>query len=176
MVWFPGMDPCRDPSQAQVQRHRRVCFNLRRCGPGSEMCLIWIQWVLDYVLLTVLLSPPLQIVFVSIFLRSNIECVEPLLIPILSLYMGSLVRFTIVGIGYYCNIHDNIPDSSGLDVGVHVGSFLFNRGGNNGGVFSFISRTETQKSDLWNLWFNNSNGKPFFPSITFYAEFNCDLL
>ncbi|XP_037550233.1 ANKH inorganic pyrophosphate transport regulator a [Nematolebias whitei] len=58
-----------------------------------------------------------QIVFVSIFLHSNVECVEPLLIPILSLYMGSLVRFTIVGIGYYCNIHDNIPDSSGLDVG-----------------------------------------------------------
>ncbi|KAK2859617.1 hypothetical protein Q5P01_004237 [Channa striata] len=58
-----------------------------------------------------------QIVFVAILLHSNLECVEPLLIPILSLYMGALVRFSIVGLGYYCNIHDNIPDSSGLDVG-----------------------------------------------------------
>lgn len=56
--------------------------------------------------------------FVAIFLHSNLECVEPLLIPILSLYMGALVRFSIVGIGYYCNIHDSIPESSGLDVGV----------------------------------------------------------
>lgn len=56
--------------------------------------------------------------FVAILLHSNLECVEPLLIPILSLYMGALVRFTIVGLGYYCNIHDNIPDSSGMDVGV----------------------------------------------------------
>lgn len=56
--------------------------------------------------------------FVAILLHSNLECVEPLLIPILSLYMGALVRFSIVGLGYYCNIHDNIPDSSGLDVGV----------------------------------------------------------
>lgn len=60
----------------------------------------------------------LQIVFVAILLHSNLECVEPLLIPILSLYMGAVVRFSIVGLGYYCNIHDNIPDSSGLDVGV----------------------------------------------------------
>lgn len=60
----------------------------------------------------------LQIVFVAILLHSNLECVEPLLIPILSLYMGALVRFSVVGLGYYCNIHDNIPDSSGLDVGV----------------------------------------------------------
>ncbi|XP_077410426.1 ANKH inorganic pyrophosphate transport regulator a [Vanacampus margaritifer] len=58
-----------------------------------------------------------QIVFVAILLHSNLECVEPLLIPILSLYMGALVRFSIVGLGYYCNIHDAIPDSSGPDVG-----------------------------------------------------------
>uniref|UniRef100_A0A8C4Z3G7 ANKH inorganic pyrophosphate transport regulator a n=1 Tax=Gadus morhua TaxID=8049 RepID=A0A8C4Z3G7_GADMO len=58
-----------------------------------------------------------QIVFVAILLHSNLKCVEPMLIPILSLYMGALVRFTIVGLGYYCNIHDNIPDSSGMDVG-----------------------------------------------------------
>uniref|UniRef100_A0A8C8G3G6 ANKH inorganic pyrophosphate transport regulator a n=1 Tax=Oncorhynchus tshawytscha TaxID=74940 RepID=A0A8C8G3G6_ONCTS len=57
------------------------------------------------------------IVFVSILLHSNLPCVEPLLIPILSLYMGALVRFTIVGLGYYYNIHDKIPESSGLDVG-----------------------------------------------------------
>lgn len=60
--------------------------------------------------------------FVAILLHSNLECVEPLLIPILSLYMGALVRFSIVGVGYYCNIHDNIPDSSGLDVGVRAAS------------------------------------------------------
>lgn len=66
----------------------------------------------------------LQIVFVAILLHSNLECVEPLLIPILSLYMGALVRFSIVGLGYYCNIHDNIPDSSGIDVGVSVASPL----------------------------------------------------
>lgn len=41
-----------------------------------------------------------------------------MLIPILSLYMGALVRFTIVGLGYYRNIHDNIPESSGPEVGV----------------------------------------------------------
>lgn len=66
----------------------------------------------------------LQIVFVAILLHSNLECVEPLLIPILSLYMGALVRFSIVGLGYYCNIHDNIPDSSGLDVGVSAAFFI----------------------------------------------------
>lgn len=65
----------------------------------------------------------LQIVFVAILLHSNLECVEPLLIPILSLYMGALVRFSIVGLGYYCNIHDSIPDSSGLDVGVSAAFF-----------------------------------------------------
>lgn len=67
----------------------------------------------------------LQIVFVAILLHSNLECVEPLLIPILSLYMGALVRFSIVGLGYYCNIHDSIPDSSGLDVGVSAAFFFF---------------------------------------------------
>uniref|UniRef100_A0A4W5P2M9 ANKH inorganic pyrophosphate transport regulator a n=1 Tax=Hucho hucho TaxID=62062 RepID=A0A4W5P2M9_9TELE len=61
-----------------------------------------------------------QIAFVSILLHSNLPCVEPLLIPIFSLYMGALVRFVIVGLGYYYNIHDNIPDSSGVDVGGDV--------------------------------------------------------
>ncbi len=69
----------------------------------------------------------LQIVFVAILLHSNLECVEPLLIPILSLYMGALVRFCIVGLGYYCNIHDNIPDSSGLDVGVSAAFLILHR-------------------------------------------------
>lgn len=59
-----------------------------------------------------------QIVFVGILLHSHLECVEPMLIPILSLYMGALVRFTIVGLGYYKVIHDNIPESSGPEVGV----------------------------------------------------------
>ncbi|XP_060756024.1 ANKH inorganic pyrophosphate transport regulator a isoform X2 [Neoarius graeffei] len=58
-----------------------------------------------------------QIMFVAILLHSNLECVEPLLIPILSLYMGALVRFSIVGLGYYCNIHDNFPDSNSQDMG-----------------------------------------------------------
>ncbi|KAL2085616.1 hypothetical protein ACEWY4_018936 [Coilia grayii] len=61
-----------------------------------------------------------QIVFVAILLQSNLECVEPLLIPILSLYMGALVRFTIVGLGYYCNVHDNIPDTSSIEIGGDV--------------------------------------------------------
>nr|XP_023672003.1 progressive ankylosis protein homolog B-like [Paramormyrops kingsleyae] len=52
-----------------------------------------------------------QIIFVAILLQSHLECLEPLLIPILSLYMGALVRFTIVGLGYYCKIHDSIPES-----------------------------------------------------------------
>uniref|UniRef100_A0A674B942 ANKH inorganic pyrophosphate transport regulator b n=1 Tax=Salmo trutta TaxID=8032 RepID=A0A674B942_SALTR len=59
----------------------------------------------------------LPIVFVAILLHSHLECLEPMLIPILSLYMGALVRFTIVGLGYYRNIHDNIPESSGPEVG-----------------------------------------------------------
>ncbi|KAJ8375143.1 hypothetical protein SKAU_G00057230, partial [Synaphobranchus kaupii] len=54
-----------------------------------------------------------QIVFVAILLHSNLQCVEPLLIPILSLYMGALVRFTILGLGYYHKLHDAIPDSCG---------------------------------------------------------------
>ncbi|XP_052473939.1 progressive ankylosis protein homolog B [Carassius gibelio] len=58
-----------------------------------------------------------QIVFVAILLHSHMECVEPLLIPILSLYMGALVRFTVVGLGYYKKVHDNIPVSSGPEVG-----------------------------------------------------------
>ncbi|XP_051538272.1 progressive ankylosis protein homolog isoform X2 [Myxocyprinus asiaticus] len=58
-----------------------------------------------------------QIIFVIILLQSNLECLEPLLIPILALYVGALVRFTIVGLGYYHNIHDNIPESSSLDQG-----------------------------------------------------------
>ncbi|XP_024230688.1 progressive ankylosis protein homolog isoform X1 [Oncorhynchus tshawytscha] len=67
-----------------------------------------------------------QIVFVSVLMHSNLPCVEPLLIPILALYMGALVRFVIVGLGYYYNIHDNIPDSSGVDVGgdVTIGKML----------------------------------------------------
>ncbi|XP_043082612.1 ANKH inorganic pyrophosphate transport regulator a isoform X2 [Puntigrus tetrazona] len=58
-----------------------------------------------------------QIIFVAILLQSNLECLEPLLIPILSLYMGALVRFTIVGLGYYCNVHDNIPESNSIEQG-----------------------------------------------------------
>lgn len=57
-----------------------------------------------------------------ILLQSNLECLEPLLIPILSLYMGALVRFTIVGLGYYCNVHDNIPESNSVDQGVRLSS------------------------------------------------------
>lgn len=54
----------------------------------------------------------------AILLQSNLECLEPLLIPIISLYMGALVRFTIVGLGYYCNVHDHIPESSSIEQGV----------------------------------------------------------
>lgn len=55
-----------------------------------------------------------------ILLHSNLECAEPLLIPILPLYMGALVRFSIVGLGYYCKVHDNIPNSWSQDMGVQL--------------------------------------------------------
>ncbi|XP_048464690.1 progressive ankylosis protein-like [Rhincodon typus] len=58
-----------------------------------------------------------QIVFVSILLHSHLECTEPLLIPILALYMGVVVRFTMVGLGYYKNVHDIIPERSGPEMG-----------------------------------------------------------
>nr|XP_055037918.1 ANKH inorganic pyrophosphate transport regulator a [Misgurnus anguillicaudatus] len=58
-----------------------------------------------------------QIIFVAILLQSNLQCIEPLLIPILSLYMGALMRFTIVGLGYYCKVHDNIPKSNSIEQG-----------------------------------------------------------
>lgn len=60
----------------------------------------------------------LQVVFVAILLHSHLECREPLLIPILSLYMGALVRCTTLCLGYYRNIHDVIPDRSGPEMGV----------------------------------------------------------
>ncbi|XP_075682875.1 mineralization regulator ANKH [Rhinoderma darwinii] len=58
-----------------------------------------------------------QVVFVAILLHSHLECREPLLIPILSLYIGALVRCTTLCLGYYKNIHDKIPESSGPEVG-----------------------------------------------------------
>uniref|UniRef100_A0A8I5NM77 ANKH inorganic pyrophosphate transport regulator n=1 Tax=Papio anubis TaxID=9555 RepID=A0A8I5NM77_PAPAN len=58
-----------------------------------------------------------QVVFVAILLHSHLECQEPLLIPILSLYMGALVRCTTLCLGYYKNIHDIIPDRSGPELG-----------------------------------------------------------
>ncbi|XP_062425805.1 mineralization regulator ANKH isoform X2 [Rhea pennata] len=58
-----------------------------------------------------------QVVFVAILLHSHLECREPLLIPILSLYMGALVRCTTLCLGYYRNIHDVIPDRSGPEMG-----------------------------------------------------------
>ncbi|KAB0369506.1 hypothetical protein FD755_018499, partial [Muntiacus reevesi] len=58
-----------------------------------------------------------QVVFVAILLHSHLECREPLLIPILSLYMGALVRCTTLCLGYYKNIHDVIPDRSGPELG-----------------------------------------------------------
>ncbi|XP_056594413.1 ANKH inorganic pyrophosphate transport regulator a isoform X2 [Triplophysa dalaica] len=58
-----------------------------------------------------------QIIFVAILLQSNLECLEPLLIPIVSLYMGTLVRFIIVGLGYYCNVHNSIPETISVDQG-----------------------------------------------------------
>lgn len=63
----------------------------------------------------------------AILLQSNLECLEPLLIPILSLYMGALVRFTIVGLGYYCNVHDNIPESTSVDQGVRLSSIFLQK-------------------------------------------------
>lgn len=94
----------------------------------------------------------MQIVFVAILLHSNLECVEPLLIPILSLYMGALVRFSIVGLGYYCNIHDNIPDSSGMDVGVRAAGFRLRAGETNNTLNFYWFR-------LFRIIFKNSSIK-----------------
>uniref|UniRef100_A0A6I8SLL4 ANKH inorganic pyrophosphate transport regulator n=1 Tax=Xenopus tropicalis TaxID=8364 RepID=A0A6I8SLL4_XENTR len=58
-----------------------------------------------------------MVVFVAILLHSHLECREPLLIPILSLYIGALVRCTTLCLGYYKNIHDKIPESSGPEIG-----------------------------------------------------------
>ncbi|XP_043921152.1 progressive ankylosis protein homolog [Protopterus annectens] len=58
-----------------------------------------------------------QVVFVAILLHSHLECIQPLLIPVLSLYMGALVRCTILGLGYYKHIHDMLPDRSGPELG-----------------------------------------------------------
>ncbi|CAJ0967979.1 unnamed protein product [Ranitomeya imitator] len=58
-----------------------------------------------------------KVVFVAILLHSHLECREPLLIPILSLYIGALVRCTTLCLGYYKNIHDKIPESSGPELG-----------------------------------------------------------
>ncbi|MEE6465334.1 hypothetical protein FKM82_006527 [Ascaphus truei] len=58
-----------------------------------------------------------QVVFVAILLHSHLECREPLLIPILSLYIGALVRCTTLCLGYYKNIHDKIPESCGPEMG-----------------------------------------------------------
>lgn len=69
-------------------------------------------------LLTCSCFPMSQVVFVAILLHSHLECREPLLIPILSLYMGALVRCTTLCLGYYKNIHDIIPDRSGPELGV----------------------------------------------------------
>jgi len=67
----------------------------------------------------------LQVVFVAILLHSHLECREPLLIPILSLYMGALVRCTTLCLGYYRNIHDVIPDRSGPEMGVCLITLCF---------------------------------------------------
>lgn len=67
----------------------------------------------------------LQVVFVAILLHSHLECREPLLIPILSLYMGALVRCTTLCLGYYRNIHDVIPDRSGPEMGVCLHTCVF---------------------------------------------------
>ncbi|XP_073486960.1 mineralization regulator ANKH isoform X2 [Aquarana catesbeiana] len=58
-----------------------------------------------------------MVVFVAILLHSHLECREPLLIPILSLYIGALVRCTTLCLGYYKNIHDKIPDRTGPELG-----------------------------------------------------------
>lgn len=42
-VLFKGMDSCRDTSQAQVQRHRRLRLHLWRRGPGNRMPFICLK-------------------------------------------------------------------------------------------------------------------------------------
>lgn len=99
-------------SDSLVRTCQHVCLSL--CLPLTPTPTFYLP-LLSAILP---LSLSVQIVFVAILLHSHLECLEPMLIPILSLYMGALVRFTIVGLGYYRNIHDNIPESSGPEVGL----------------------------------------------------------
>lgn len=69
----------------------------------------------------------------AILLHSHLECREPLLIPILSLYMGALVRCTTLCLGYYRNVHDVIPDRSGPELGVGEVTLLVATDGELGG-------------------------------------------
>ncbi|TRY55820.1 hypothetical protein DNTS_022301 [Danionella cerebrum] len=58
-----------------------------------------------------------QMTFVVLILHNNQEYLEPLLIPILALYMGAFIRFTIILTGYYCKVHVHIPDAISLEQG-----------------------------------------------------------
>ncbi|XP_032807388.1 mineralization regulator ANKH [Petromyzon marinus] len=58
-----------------------------------------------------------QVVFVAVFLQSRLECAEPMLIPVLALYMGSLVRFTTLCLAYYTKVHHLLPQRAGADTG-----------------------------------------------------------
>lgn len=104
-----------DPVAVQV-----VADQLSRNQTGDGLAL---QKHTDKLLIISLLS--LQVVFVAILLHSHLECREPLLIPILSLYMGALVRCTTLCLGYYRNIHDVIPDRSGPEMGVCLHTCVF---------------------------------------------------
>lgn len=88
--------------------------------PLSSGCKSWAGLLLIGSILSLMTVcfPSSQVVFVAILLHSHLECREPLLIPILSLYMGALVRCTTLCLGYYKNIHDIIPDRSGPELGV----------------------------------------------------------
>lgn len=104
-------------SDSLVRTCQHVCLSL--CLPLKTTPTFYLPLLSALpAILSLAIHLSLQIVFVAILLHSHLECLEPMLIPILSLYMGALVRFTIVGLGYYRNIHDNIPESSGPEVGV----------------------------------------------------------
>lgn len=99
--------------------HQRAGFRsevLSRPGARGQAALLLIGSVVCS--LTCSCFSISQVVFVAILLHSHLECREPLLIPILSLYMGALVRCTTLCLGYYKNIHDIIPDRSGPELGV----------------------------------------------------------
>uniref|UniRef100_UPI00358F4145 mineralization regulator ANKH isoform X2 n=1 Tax=Myxine glutinosa TaxID=7769 RepID=UPI00358F4145 len=58
-----------------------------------------------------------QVLFVAILLQSRLQCVAPLLIPVLALYLGGLCRLVILVIAYYHKVHRLLPLEPSSEMG-----------------------------------------------------------